>query len=151
MLAKLTIRSRAQILINYMSVCTGIEVFHVFKMGEVSQVFALQVSQDFLSCFSLHLFSCRCVPSWLLAHPELTCVGCGKVRKRSCWRCSALAKNLVCYQHCFGQKSNTQRCVGCCEENKLHPSQMQDTRESKITVLWPVGEGFSVLKMLSIC
>ena len=39
MLAKSTIRSRAQILINDMSVCTGIEVFHVFKKGEVSQFF----------------------------------------------------------------------------------------------------------------
>ena len=63
MLAKLTIRSRAQILINYMSVCTGIEVLHVFKKGEVPQVFALQVSQDFLPCSPLHLFSRSCVPS----------------------------------------------------------------------------------------
>lgn len=31
--------------------------------------------------------------------------------------CSAIGKTLVCCQCCFGQKCDTQYCVGCSEEN----------------------------------
>jgi len=41
--------------------------------------------------------------------------------------CSATAKTLGCYQHCYGRRSKMQHHTGCYEENQLHPSQTQQT------------------------
>jgi len=30
-----------------------------------------------------------------------------------CEHCSATAKTLLCYQHCFSHKSEVQHCTGC--------------------------------------
>ena len=41
-----------------------------------------------------------------------------------CKHCSAIAKALVCYQHCFSNKSEVQHHASCYEENK--PSTTTD-------------------------
>lgn len=39
--------------------------------------------------------------------------------------CSAIAKSVVSYEHCFGHQQKTQQPMGCYEESYLHPSQTQ--------------------------
>lgn len=59
-----------------------------------------------------------CAPSQLLKHPWLT-RGQGMLRSRKApdKHCSAVTKTLVCSQHCFGHKSETQLRMSCYEAN----------------------------------
>lgn len=60
------------------------------------------------------------LPPSLLTTPSLLTAG-GQSEKQEalnlCKHYSAKAKTLVCYQYCFGRKSETQHRTGCCEEN----------------------------------
>lgn len=49
----------------------------------------------------------------------------GRVTKRRPQCCSAKVTTSLCYQKCFGQKSNLQHCMSCCEGNKLCSRQPQ--------------------------
>lgn len=41
-----------------------------------------------------------------------------------------------CYQQCFGHKSKGQNCMGCCEENSLHPKQTPHSCSHSVGAFW---------------
>lgn len=48
--------------------------------------------------------------------------GRGKKAFLLCRHCSAAAKRVMCYQHCFNHKGKAQRHTGCCEVKSIPAS-----------------------------
>lgn len=58
-------------------------------------------------------------PGFIAERISLLSLGLWKTEKAStlCKHCSARAKTLVCYRHCFSHKSESWHHTGCCKEN----------------------------------
>lgn len=63
----------------------------------------------------------------------------GKHRKARCCASTTQQKPKCCWscQHIFSYKSQSQHHTGCCEENKLHPSQTQHRHQELTLPVFP--------------
>lgn len=59
--------------------------------------------------------------------------------QRQPWHSASAAQQSLkpwCYQQCFGHKSKGQNCMGCCEENLLHPKQTPHSCSHCVGSFW---------------
>lgn len=79
-----------------------------------------------ISLWSVWVICPGCVPHGPLSTRGWYAVGAEWEKEKALMLCnhySAIAKTLVCHQHCFKLQPKTQHHRDCYEENYLHPSQ----------------------------